>query len=308
MTGKLDAAIRLGREVVAKRPTMSLGHSLLAQSLLQTGRTQEALDVMLAARKQGVVSDGLLRQLGLTLSEVGRAKEAIDVLKPMVPAGDPQTLDAYALVLSEAGRQPEAAEVLQRVLAAHPGDPKAYEQLGLIALRQGRWAEARDRSRQALKLNPTLPLAWNDLGVSLFQLGAKGEALDAWQKAVDLQPDLWDALWNLGTQAAAQGRAPQARKALERFAAGAPRPLRRRHREGAGVSETSAMRIAMKTGIARGPRQARRVRCAHRNAAGAHSAPYAVSFPSSRRSFPFSFSPPARAPAAARRTFRRGRR
>jgi arylsulfatase A-like enzyme/Flp pilus assembly protein TadD len=222
MTGKLDAAIRLGREVVAKRPTMSLGHSLLAQSLLQAGRTQEALDVMLAARKQGVVSDGLLRQLGLTLSEVGRAKEAIEVLKPMVPAGDPQTLDAYALVLSEAGRQPEAAEVLQRVLAAHPGDPKAYEQLGLIALRQGRWAEARDRSRQALKLNPALPLAWNDLGVSLFQLGQKAEALDAWQKAVDLQPDLWDALWNLGTQAAAQGRNPQARKALERFAAGAP--------------------------------------------------------------------------------------
>jgi tetratricopeptide (TPR) repeat protein len=54
-------------------------------------------------------------------------------------------------------------------------------------------------------------------------LGRKGEALDAWQKAVDLKPDLWDALWNLGTQAAEQGRMDQARKALELFAAGAPR-------------------------------------------------------------------------------------
>jgi tetratricopeptide (TPR) repeat protein len=108
------------------------------------------------------------------------------------------------------------------VLENDPDNPKAYEQLGLVELRQGRWIQARDRSRQALKLNPKLPLAWNDLGVALFQLGAKGEGIDAWQKAVDLQPDLWDALWNLGTQAAELGRTEQARKALERFAAGAP--------------------------------------------------------------------------------------
>ena len=59
--------------------------------------------------------------------------------------------------------------------------------------------------------------------MALFQFGQKGEALDAWQKAVDFKPDLWDALWNLGTKAAEQGRMDQARKALERFAAGAPR-------------------------------------------------------------------------------------
>jgi arylsulfatase A-like enzyme/Flp pilus assembly protein TadD len=222
MRGKLDEAIRQSREIVAERPTMSYGHSLLAQALLQAGRTSEALDVMLKARSQGAVSDSLLRQLALTLSEVGRAREAVDVLKPQVAAGDPQTLDAYAMVLSEAGRQKEAFEVLQGVVAKDPGDPKAHEQLGLVELRLNHWAQARDHSREALRLNPRLPLAWNDLGVALFQLGQKDEALDAWQKAVDLQPDLWDALWNLGTEAAGLGRAAQARKALERFAAGAP--------------------------------------------------------------------------------------
>ena len=222
MRGKLDESIRQAREIVQERPTMPLGHSLLAQSLLQAGRTPEALDVMLKARSRGAVSDPLLRQLGLTLSEVGRAKEAVEVLKSLVPSGDPQSLDAYALVLSEAGRQKEASQVLQQVLENDPGDPKAYEQLGLVELRLGHWTQGRDRSRQALQLNPRLPLAWNGLGVALFQLGQKDEALDAWQKAVDLRPDLWDAWWNLGTQAAGQGRTEQARKALERFAAGAP--------------------------------------------------------------------------------------
>lgn len=223
MRGKLGDSVRLARELVKERPTMSLGHSLLAQALLQAGKTPEALDVMLKARAQGAISDSLLRQLGLTLSEVGRAGEAVDLLKPLAETlGDPESLDAYALALSEAGRQKEAYDILQRVIKSDPDDPKAWEQLGLVELRLGHWPQARDRSRQALSLNPRLPLAWNDLGVALFQLGQKDEALDAWQKAVDLQPDLWDALWNLGTEAAGRGRTAQARKALERFAAGAP--------------------------------------------------------------------------------------
>ncbi len=223
MRGKLDDSVRLAREIVRERPTMSLGYSLLAQGLLQSGKNSEALDVMLKARSQGAISDTLLRQLGLTLSEMGRSKEALDLLKPLADKlGDPQSLNAYALALSEAGRQKEAFAVLQKVLENDPDNPKSFEQLGLVELRLNHWAQARDRSRQALALNPKLPLAWNDLGVALFQLGDKAGALDAWQKAVDLQPDLWDALWNLGTEAAGLGRTEQARKALERFAAGAP--------------------------------------------------------------------------------------
>lgn len=222
MRGRLDDAVRMGRELVRERPSMALGHSLLAQALLQTGRKQEALDVMLKARSQGAVSDSLLRQLGLTLSESGRAGEAVGILKPLAEAGDAQSLNAYALALSEAGRQKEAFETLQRLLKADPDNPKAWEQTGLVELRLGHWAQARDRSRRALELNRRLPLAWNNLGVALYQMGQKDEALDAWQKAVDLKPDLWDALWNLGTKSAERGRVNQARKALERFAAGAP--------------------------------------------------------------------------------------
>jgi len=222
MRGRLDDSVRLARELVASRPSMSLGHSLLAQSLLQAGRTREALDVMLKARSVGAVSDSLLRQLGLTLSEVGRAGEAVGILKPLAETGDPQSLNAYALALSEAGRQKEAFEVLQRLLKADPDNSKAWEHLGLVELRLKHWEQARDRSRRALELNRRLPLAWNNLGVALFQMGRQDEALDAWQKAVDLKPDLWDALWNLGTKAAERGRMDQARKALERFAAGAP--------------------------------------------------------------------------------------
>jgi arylsulfatase A-like enzyme/Flp pilus assembly protein TadD len=222
MRGRVEESVALARELVQARPSMPLGHSLLAQALLQAGRTQEALDVMLKARRMGTTTDSMLQQLGLTLSEVGRAAEAVEILRPLAASGDPQSLNAYALALSEAGRQPEATRVLQRILKQYPDNPKAWEQYGLVELRLGHWEQARDRSRRALELNPKLSRAWNDLGVALYQLGQKDEALDDWQKAVDLKPDLWDALWNLGTKAAERGRIEQSRQALERFAAGAP--------------------------------------------------------------------------------------
>jgi arylsulfatase A-like enzyme/Flp pilus assembly protein TadD len=220
--GKTADAVRVAREVVEARPSMPLGHSLLAQSLLQAGRTAEALEAMRRARAAGAASDALLRQLGLTLAEEGKAGEAVEILKPLADRGTPESLNAYALALSEAGRQKEAADILRRLLAEDPDNPKAFEHVGLVELRLGHWEQARKSSLRALELNPRLPLAWNNLGVALFQSGQAAGALDAWQKAVDLKPDLWDALWNLGTKAAENGRPEQARKALERFVAGAP--------------------------------------------------------------------------------------
>ena len=78
------------------------------------------------------------------------------------------------------------------------------------------------------------------LGIRDFDLELAAAALDAWQRAVDLQRDLWDALWNLGTQAQKAGRTAQARKALERFVAGAP------SRYSADVKKAQALLAQMK--------------------------------------------------------------
>jgi arylsulfatase A-like enzyme/tetratricopeptide (TPR) repeat protein len=219
---KLDESARLAREVVAERPDMTLGHSLLAQALLEGGKTGEALEVMEKARARKVASDSLLRQLGLTLAENRRTDEALEVLRPLAATGDAQSMNALAAALSEAGRQKESWELAKKVLAADPGNAKAWEQLGLVELRLGHWERARDASERALDRQRQLPLAWNNLGVALYQLNQREGAVDAWQQAVTLKPDLWDALWNLGLKAAELGRTKQARAALERFAAGAP--------------------------------------------------------------------------------------
>jgi arylsulfatase A-like enzyme/tetratricopeptide (TPR) repeat protein len=220
--GQVEEAVRLAREAVQERPSMPLGHSLLVQGLLESGRTTEAVEVMRQARARGQASDTLLRQLGLTLAESGQSAEAIEVLRPLAETEDTDAMNALALALSEAGRQRDAWELLQKVLKLDPDNARACEQLGLVELRLGHWPQARDWSRRAVERQRQLPRAWNNLGVALWQLGDKEKALDAWQQAVDFDPRLWDALWNLGLKAAEQGRPAQARRALERFVAAAP--------------------------------------------------------------------------------------
>ena len=219
--GELETAIRLARELVAARP-MALGHSLLANALLEAGRRAEALQVMEKARASGLASDALVRQLGLTLAETGRGDEAVAVLRPLAERGDVDAMNALAVAHSESGRQREAFEVLQRALARDPDNAKAFELVGLVELRLGRWAQARDASRRAVERRAGLAHAWNNLGVASWQLGEADAALAAWQRAVELDPRLWDAQWNLGVQGAKHGRHAVARAALERFVAGAP--------------------------------------------------------------------------------------
>jgi arylsulfatase A-like enzyme/Flp pilus assembly protein TadD len=221
-TKQLDAALRLAREIVTERPQMPLGHSHLAQVLLETGRRDEALRAMLDAKAKGAVTDGLLRQLGLTLTELGRVTEAIAILEPLATTGEVSAREAYATALCEAGRLAEARRTLESVLAEDVLEPKANELMALVALRSGDAKEARRWADQALRVNRRLPLAWNYLGVAEAQLGNSLAAVSAWQQAVDLDPRLYDALWNLGVRAAELGLRQQAVSALTAFVERAP--------------------------------------------------------------------------------------
>jgi tetratricopeptide (TPR) repeat protein len=72
-------------------------------------------------------------------------------------------------------------------------------------------------------MNDQLPISWNTLGVALFRLEGAAPALAAWEKSVALDPRQYDALFNIGLVAAEAGRRDQARRALTRFVASAPR-------------------------------------------------------------------------------------
>jgi arylsulfatase A-like enzyme/Flp pilus assembly protein TadD len=221
--GRLAEAAALGREVVAARPDMGVASYYLAQVLLAGGQRDEALAVMVEAQRRGSSTPVLVRQLALTLAEVGRLPEAVRALERAVAGGDPDDLAALGLVLSEGGSQDEARAALERALATDPGHAVAWQHLALTALRRDDFAAARQHAERALAENDGLGLAWSYLGSARYNLGDPRGALAAWEQAVAIDPTDFDALYNIGLVAPEVGEREKAREALEQFLAGAPR-------------------------------------------------------------------------------------
>ncbi len=222
--GRFEQAEQLARRMIERRPRMGLGHLNLAQVLLDRGRTEEALRVMVDAERAGIASPFLRRQLALTLAEVGRAEDAVRLMERHASSRDPDNLNVLGLVLSEAGRPDRARDILLRSLEIDGRDPRARQNLALAALHQADWPLCEREARSALALDPVLPLAWNYLGIALFNQRRADEAIQAWQRSVELDPGDLDVLFNLASVAARSGRRDVARPALERYVEAASAP------------------------------------------------------------------------------------
>ncbi len=221
--GRLDEAERLLRGVLAERPDMGVASYYLAQTLLEDGRLNEAVEVMSRAQRRGSATTALRRQLGLSLGALGRFDEAIDALEPLAEAGETEAMRALGQVLSDAGRLREAEAILNRIFEIDSRSPEAHETLALNALRAGDWPTAQRQARLALDLNDRLDQSWNYLGSARYQLGDRRGAFEAWRRAVEQGIENFDALYNLAIVARELGESDAARSALRRFLAGAPR-------------------------------------------------------------------------------------
>ena len=222
--GRLELAEELARRTIEQRPQMGLGYSNLAQVLLDRGRIEEALRLMIDAERRGLASPFLRRQLALTLAQVGRARDAVRLMEPYAESNDPDALDVLGLVLAEVGQSARAREILLRSLDIDERNPRARQNLALAALHEADWPLCEREARAAIGLNPALTLPWNYLGIALFNQRRPDEAIEAWRRAVELDPGDLDVLFNLASVAARTGRRDIARPALERYVREASAP------------------------------------------------------------------------------------
>lgn len=218
--GRLDDAIALLDAVIRERPTMPLIYRQLADLLVRQQRPSEAAKVMQAARERDLADPAMLGELALTLTQLGRAGEALEILDSLAAADrDTETATTRALALGTLGRLAEAVAVLEKALATAPGHARAHETMAFVAIEQGRFEDASRHAREATALDPERADAWNNLGVALYNLARPVEAAHAWQRALQLEPNHLDPLFNLAVAAAEAENANAARKAFEHFLA-----------------------------------------------------------------------------------------
>jgi Flp pilus assembly protein TadD len=98
----------------------------------------------------------------------------------------------------------------------------AVENLGALDLARNDLASALQHFDRAVALDPQSSQAHAGVGVVALKRGDRATAIAAWQKAVELDATNYDALYNLATTLARNGRMAEARPYLERFVRTAP--------------------------------------------------------------------------------------
>jgi arylsulfatase A-like enzyme/Flp pilus assembly protein TadD len=235
--GQIRDAVTLAQQVVKKRPGMPSAYEMLGFLLQESERPEDAIEMLRAAIADGSATEHMRARLGLTLSESGRAKEAVDVLAPIANTSDPDILNAYGIALADSGRVAEGLEQFRRVLKIDATNAKAYQNYGIVALRVGDTEDARQHLLKALELNDRLPIALNAMGVLYARERRTDDAIRAWMRAVELDPKQFDALYNVALVSGNAGRWPQAIEALDRFIRTAPP-----ERYGPDIAKARAMR------------------------------------------------------------------
>jgi arylsulfatase A-like enzyme/Flp pilus assembly protein TadD len=216
-------ALRLARQLVAERPTMTAGREILAFMLQQNELVGEAIEQLKSIVREPNASVDDRVQLALLYCETSQPAAAVDLLTPLAATKNPDVLNAYGVALSDQGRTPQARQQFETVLSLDPNNAPALQNLGILLLRQDDVSGAISYLNRALALNPKLPLALNTLGVAYARTNDLSRAVDAWNRAIQIDPRQYDALLNIGIVEAKAGNAADARDALERFVKTAPR-------------------------------------------------------------------------------------
>jgi arylsulfatase A-like enzyme/Flp pilus assembly protein TadD len=224
--GKLDAAIGIYEQVIARRADTEDAYRKLALVHWRQGRSAEAIATLERALKNGVTQSEVRIKLAEYLAQSGQPARAIELLE--ATAGeDPDALIALGNAYTLADRAPDALATFQRLLALDPANALAHENAGAAHLRRRDFPAAERSLRRAIELDETRAGAHTALGVVLAETGRRSEAIVAWQRAIAIEPEELNALFNLTLNLVEVGRPAEAREYGERFIALAPRYLQK---------------------------------------------------------------------------------
>lgn len=202
-----------------------LAYNLLAVSLMQQSRHEEALGALARVLEREPTSAGTHLNIGSALTHLGRHEEAIPHFRKAAEL-EPQLSQAHnnlGHALNELSRFDDAAKSLRRALRIAPDDAEVHNNLGTALAGLGRRDEAVIACRRALALRPDYLPALNNLGVVLDQLDRPEEALECFQKVIALDPGNYDAHTNMGVAYQRMKRLDEAVEAHQRAISIAPR-------------------------------------------------------------------------------------
>ena len=168
--------------------------------------------------QQADVPGSQLVNQGLSLLELGRAKEALAVLEQAIRL-EPTLAFAYhskGVILNSLGRLEEALAAFEQAIRLNSTFAQAYYNQGNVLDELGQPEEALVAFEQAIRLQPTFAKAHLNKGWVLDNLGRPEEALAAFEQAIHLEPTKVSAYLNKGDILRRLGRLAEAEQAYQK--------------------------------------------------------------------------------------------
>lgn len=189
-TGRFDAAIDIGRSILARRPEMAQPHDIIGSAFLRQGKLDPAIaEFRLVIERAPEQSIGHAH-LGDALWVAGRPAEALKRYEDAL-ARDPGSLPVRlkrSAVLIDQGRLDDAVAEARKATAAAPRSGMAHVVLGEALLASKAETKALQSFTEAIRLQPELARAHAGLGEVLLRQRKHGEAIAAFQRAVAIDP------------------------------------------------------------------------------------------------------------------------
>jgi tetratricopeptide (TPR) repeat protein len=219
-----DRAAKL-RALIERDPDDATTWFTLGRTLLDLGRSREAIDAFGHALARNPRYTAAHRDLGRALLEAGEVAEAARVLRNALEiareSGDLQTGREMETYLQRAEKilgvpsqaksfTPQRPAAQSETVRAADPEAKALYKRGFEHFANDRHDEAIALYREAIARDPELAIAWNGLSLAHRQKGELDAAIEAGKRLIELEPD--DALshTNLSILYQRRGMIPEA--------------------------------------------------------------------------------------------------
>src|ERR1700683_788284 len=199
-SGQWAEAEQWCRNILAARGDYFDALNLLGIIAAQTGRTEEAADLLGRSVAANPGDAGAHSNYGNVLSALQRFKDALDSYERALKL-KPDYAEAYnnrGLILQKLKRFEDALDSYARALEIRPDYAGAYNNRGLTLQERKRYDDALDSYARALQIRPDYAEAHSNRGVALQELRRYDDALDSYARALEIRPDYAEAYNNRG--------------------------------------------------------------------------------------------------------------
>ena len=223
--GQLDIAESLYREILEVHPRHFDSLLFLGHLSLQTGRTQNAVEMISKAIDINPNHAAAHFNYGVALLNLLRYEAAIACFDRAIEL-KPDYSEAFnnrGSALQNLGQQEKAIASFDRAIELDPDNEFAHNNRGISLQKLGRHVDAIASLDQAILLINNNGVTHNNRGISLLNLGRHEDAIASFDMAIALIPDYFEAFLNRGIALSALGGYEEALVTLDRATALRPR-------------------------------------------------------------------------------------